>query len=62
MPRIRPGNSARRLAGDPKLVNVVPESFQTQMCGMLLESTLNAARLPEAVSHAHPQAIFREDI
>ncbi len=39
-----------QLAGDPKLVNVVPESFQTQMCGMLLESTLNAARLPEAVA------------
>ena len=39
-----------QMAGDQKLVNVVPESFQTQMCGMLLESTLTAARLPEAVS------------
>lgn len=39
-----------QLAGDVKLVNVVPESFQTQMCEMMLESTLSAARLPEAVS------------
>ena len=39
-----------QMAGDQKLVHVVPESFQTQMCGMLLESTLTAARLPEAVS------------
>ncbi len=39
-----------QMAGDQKLVNVVPESFQTQMCGMLLESTLTAAKLPDVVS------------
>jgi len=38
------------MAGDQKVVNVVPESFQTQMCAMLLENTLTSARLPEAVS------------
>ena len=39
-----------QMQGDQKLVNVVPESFQVQMCSMLLENTLNNARLPEAVS------------
>ncbi len=38
------------MQGDQKLVNVVPESFQIQMCSMLLENTLTTARLPEAVS------------
>lgn len=38
-----------QMAGEQKLVNVVPESFQVQMCGMLLENTLSTARLPEAV-------------
>ena len=38
------------MAGDQKVLNVVPESFQTQMCAMLLENTLSTAHLPEAVS------------
>lgn len=38
-----------QMAGDQKLVNVVPESFQIQMCSMLLESTLTTAKLPDAV-------------
>ena len=38
-----------QMAGDQKLVNVVPEVFQVQMCSMLLESTLATAKLPEAI-------------
>ena len=38
------------MAGDPKLVNVVPESLQTQIDAVLLETRLKAARLPAAVA------------
>ena len=48
--KIRSGNNGCRWPGIKNWSMWCRKSFQTQMCGMLLESTLTAARLPEAVS------------